>query len=298
MTRMPTRRAPKDPHPAPVPRYGDGTGGLVCGHCGLDWPDVLETLEPHECPPGFLGSQRTEVEVPMNRIEEVFGTGPVLLPVVHPIGHREALEAVRVACSFGLKGVFLIDQIMHEDDILELVRELRELYPRLWVGVNLLAHSPAEALVTALRGGNSIDGLWSDNAGVDERKVEQLEAQELVAVRQRLGWGGLYFGGVAFKYQRQVVDLGRAASLARPYMDVVCTSGPGTGLVADVEKVRELRGGLDGHALALASGITSQNVHDYLPYAQAFLVGTGIEASIGVLDPKKIESLLRSMERK
>ena len=29
-----------------------------CSRCGLPWPDERETLEPHECPPGFL--RRTE----------------------------------------------------------------------------------------------------------------------------------------------------------------------------------------------------------------------------------------------
>ena len=25
-----------------------------CTRCGLEWPDEKETLEPHECPPGFI----------------------------------------------------------------------------------------------------------------------------------------------------------------------------------------------------------------------------------------------------
>jgi predicted TIM-barrel enzyme len=234
----------------------------------------------------------------MNRIEEVFGTAPVLLPVVHPVGRREALEAVRVANSLGLRGVFLIDQIMHERDVLALVREVHDLYPDLWVGVNLLRRSPAGALMAVLGDRGVVDGLWSDNAEIDEYGTGHSAAEEFVTTRRRGHWGGLYFGGVAFKYQRPVAlaDLGRAASYARAYMDVVCTSGAGTGVAADVEKVRSLRSGLGEHALALASGVTVQNVGDYLPYVQAFLVGTGIEASLGVLDPKKIECLLRAME--
>jgi len=234
----------------------------------------------------------------MNRIKEVFGTCPVLLPVVHPVGHREALEAVHLVNSLGLRGVFLIDQGMPENDVLALIHEIRDRHPGLWVGVNLLSRSPAEALLTALRGGSTVDGIWSDNAGIDEHGGGHPDATAFVETRRRESWPGLYFGGVSFKYQREVAleDLGQAASTARTYMDVVCTSGPGTGIAADVEKVRRLHGGLEGHALALASGITAQNVQRYLPYVQAFLVGTGIETSFGVLDPKKIESLLRSME--
>jgi predicted TIM-barrel enzyme len=236
----------------------------------------------------------------MNRFEEVFGTSPVLLPVVHPVGRQEALEAVRVARDLGVRGVFLIDQMMHERDVLALVREIRHRHPALWIGINLLTQAPAEALGSALDACGSIDGIWSDDAGINERGMSHPRAEAFVAERRVAGWSGLYFGGVAFKYQREVVpaDLCRAASAAVTYMDVVCTSGPGTGLAADVEKVRELRSGLGDHAMALASGVTPENVCSYLPYAQVFLVGTGIEASLGVLDPVKIERLMRAMERR
>jgi predicted TIM-barrel enzyme len=235
----------------------------------------------------------------MNRIEEVFGVRAVLLPVVHPVGRQEALAAVRVACDLGVKGVFLIDQVMHERDVLALVREIRDLHPALWVGVNLLSRAPAEALAIALDACGTIDGIWSDNAGIDERGSPSPDAEALVAMRHATRWRGLYFGGVAFKYQRQVAleDLGRAASMATAYMDVICTSGPGTGYAADVEKVRALCAGLGDHAMALASGITPQNVRGYLPYVQAFLVGTGIERQFGVLDPPKVEALLRALQQ-
>ena len=66
-------------------------------------------------------------------------------------------------------------------------------------------------------------------------------------------------------------------------------------LGADVEKVRTLRAGLGDHAMALASGVTPENVRIYLPYVQAFLVGTGIEqrppegnlASVWALDHER-----------
>lgn len=234
----------------------------------------------------------------MNRIEEVFGRTPVLLPVVHPIGRAEALASLRVVHDAGAPGAFLIDQGMGEADVLALVREARARFPKLWLGVNLLGRSPADALVTALDACDGrIDGIWSDNAGIDERASAQPRAEELLAVRRARGWNGLYFGGVAFKYQREVAlaDLGPSAALAARYMDVVCTSGPGTGRAADVDKVRAMRTGLGDAALALASGVTAENAGSYVPYVQAFLVGTGIEASFGVIDEARITALLRAI---
>jgi predicted TIM-barrel enzyme len=232
----------------------------------------------------------------MNRIEQVFGSDTVLLPVIHPVGRREALDSLRVVTAAGVKGVFLINQGMNEDELLQLVLEVRGLYPALWIGVNLLGPSPAQALEAVLDACGQIDGIWSDNAGIDDRGVHA-NAVEFVATRRARGWGGLYFGGVAFKYQREstAVDLGRVTATAVPYMDVVCTSGAGTGIAADAAKPAAMRAALSDHALALASGVSPDNVRAYMPYVNAFLVGTGLEARLGVIDAARLEALQRAM---
>lgn len=231
----------------------------------------------------------------MNRLNDVFGAARVLLPVVHPLGRREALESVQVAAAAGCKGVFLINQGLTDDEVLALVLEARQRHPTLWVGLNLLGLSPPEALARALDACEGrLDGLWGDDAGVDEGATSQPRAQAFVEARRARGWGGLYFGGVAFKYQREVPAsrLGGAVRAAAPFVDVICTSGPGTGMAAQVDKVRAMReAAAPGVLIALASGVTDANVSDYLPFVDAFLVGTGIEAKFGVLDPAKVAAL-------
>jgi uncharacterized protein len=234
----------------------------------------------------------------MNRIKEVFGADRVVLPVVHPVGLAEALASVEVAQDAGAKGVFVINQGMNDHDTLGLVGEIERRHPTLWVGINLLGHMPAEALGTALEARGRVDGIWSDNAFVDERATEQPEAAEFVAARRARGWTGLYFGGVAFKYQRDVAPdaLGRATVFAASCMDVVCTSGPATGKAAHVDKLVAMRHAVGpGTAIALASGVTAENVGAFLPYVDAFLVGTGIEARFGVLDRSKLTALLAAV---
>lgn len=235
----------------------------------------------------------------MNRIREVFGVPRVVLPVVHPVSFADAMASVDVAHAAGVKGVFTINQGMNAAEVLQLVLAIRRKYPSLWVGVNLLGHSPAEMLADGLAACEGrFDGLWSDNAHVDERVAEQPRAADFVAVRR--DWTGLYFGGVAFKYQRDVAasELGRATKLASAYMDVVCTSGPGTGYAADANKVIAMRNGVSADvAIALASGVTAENVHEYLPYVDAYLVGTGIESRLGVLDPVKLGALVAAVAR-
>lgn len=235
----------------------------------------------------------------MNRITQVFGTSPVLLAVVHPIGRSEALASIAAAQRGGAHGVFLIDQGMDEADVLSLVLEARARSPELWIGINLLSRRPADALPRALDAcGGRIDGIWSDNAGVDDLAGSRRDADELLATRVARGWTGLYFGGVAFKYQREVAfaDLGATAARAASYMDVVCTSGPGTGQAADVAKVRAMRDAMGDAALALASGVTAENVQSYAPFVSAFLVGTGIEASFGAIDAAKVRAIVSAMQ--
>ncbi len=229
----------------------------------------------------------------MNRIAEVFKRPRVLLPVVHPVSRDHALAAVDVAVVAGADGVFLIDQGLGERDVLALIAEVYRRYPSLWVGVNLLSRTPAEALAVALAANSRIDGIWSDNAGIDERATDHPRASEFVAARKRLGWQGLYFGGVAFKYQREVphADLGKATAIATAFMDVVCTSGVGTGHAADPAKPRAMRAGAPEAALALASGVTTENIGEYLPHVDAYLVGTGIEHELGVLNADETKRL-------
>ena len=140
-----------------------------------------------------------------------------------------------------------------------------------------------------------VSGIWVDHAGIDERADEQPLAEEASAARERSGWTGLYFGGVAFKYQRPVEDLARAARLAVRYMDVVTTSGPGTGIAAAREKIVAMKEAAGGFPLAIASGITPENVGDYLDVADCFLVATGISRSFTELDPIRLRTLIEQV---
>lgn len=230
-------------------------------------------------------------------MKQIFGTERVLLPVIHPVSWDAALANVELVVDVGCPGIFLIDQGMAQAQVLELVLAVRKRFPKLWVGVNLLGLSPAAALTTSLDACEGrIDGLWTDNARVDERAASQPEAEALLEVRRAQGWAGLYFGGVAFKYQREVpdADLAHAARAAAAFMDVICTSGPGTGREARLDKLRTMRAAVGTEAaIALASGVTADNVLHYTPYVNAFLVGTGIEADFGILDRQKVATLQR-----
>ncbi len=223
-----------------------------------------------------------------NVIQQTFGTSRVLLPVIHPVDRDTALRSIETAITAGAHGVFLINQGMDEAGVLRLAREVTGRFPDLWLGINLLGLDPAGALPRLAR---NVGGLWSDDAGIDEGSDSPASLERFVATRG--GWPGLFFGGVAFKYRRAVdpLDIPAQARRARDGVDVVTTSGDGTGIAAPTAKLAAFREALGDHALALASGITPENVRCYLPFVDAYLVATGIESSWGVLDPQRTKAL-------
>ena len=212
-----------------------------------------------------------------------------MLPVIHAATESQVLANAEIARSADADGVFLINHMGDCDELLAMFAEARAHHPAWWIGVNCLDLTPLELLGQV---GEDVDGVWADNADVDERRDTQPEAEAARRAASDRGWPGLYFGGVAFKYQRPVADLERAARLARDYMDVITTSGPGTGHAADPAKIAAIRAGAGDHPLALASGVTPENVDDYLPWVDAYLVATGISRDFEHLDPARTRALV------
>lgn len=213
----------------------------------------------------------------------------VVLPVIHVEWLGQALDNAEIARRAGCDGVFLIDHFISSQQLLEIARGVLDKFPGWWVGVNCLGMKPEDVVATI---DPRISGIWSDNAGIDEYGGAQMAAESFRHAREERKWKGLYFGGVAFKYQRPVTELERAAKIAAEYLDVVTTSGPGTGQSASREKIAAMKRGLGEAPLAIASGITPENVSDCLDLATCFLVATGISRSFSELDPERVKALV------
>lgn len=236
-----------------------------------------------------------------SHFNEVFGARKVLLPVIHPRhGVSGAMTAIEVAVDNGADGVWLINQGIDARALLGLLATVSRVHPELWCGVNLLGWGPSDVL-GELANPNDLRGIWSDDCGVDamDPNVWTAAHNTWVGDTTRHGWNGLYFGGTAFKTQAPIPfdNLGDVAWLAATFVDVVTTSGPGTGMPADPVRVRAMRESLWDHPMALASGVTPENVGDYLPNVDAFLVGTGIESTVGVLDPSRVRDLAQAIHQ-
>lgn len=140
----------------------------------------------------------------LSRFQEVFSQRHVVLPVIHVESHQQALRNTKVAHRAGCDGIFLINHDVSHPDLMDIHKAVVDEFPDWWIGINSLGLQP-ESMFSDLP--NRVAGLWTDNARIDERSERQTEADKIDAIRLASGWKGLYFGGVAFKYQRPVTNL-------------------------------------------------------------------------------------------
>ena len=80
-------------------------------------------------------------------------------------------------------------------------------------------------------------------------------------------------------------------------MDVVTTSGIATGQAADLAKISTFRNACGEQAIAIASGVTPDNVHNYANSVDAILVATGInrEGDFYNAAPDRLETLMANV---
>ncbi|MEP0943079.1 MAG: BtpA/SgcQ family protein [Rhizobiaceae bacterium] len=230
-----------------------------------------------------------------------------VFPVIHVLDNEQAEHNTHIAVDGGCAGVFLINHDFAYPHFLPIIKHVRKAFPDLWLGVNFLAVTGKDAfpVLAELEAENiRVDGYWADDARIDESGGGdggdsggdgQFEASEILDVKKACGWDGMYFGGTAFKKQRDVKpdDYKTSATIARNFMDVVTTSGIATGHSADLGKIEIFRQACGETPLALASGITPDNIAQYAPLVDAVLVATGINVKDDFynIDPVRLAQL-------
>jgi uncharacterized protein len=223
---------------------------------------------------------------------EIF-TSRAFLAVILAFSKEQAHRNARTAFDNGADGIFLMNRSIKPNELVRVYKYVRDRlrekkYPRGWIGLNMLG---LDAYAAFLRLPEDANGMWVDDSGVTDTSVS-ISTEEFVKGRaKRPSWHGLYFGGVAFSDESDLKDPGAAARMAKPYMDVVVTSGANVGSAPDPGKIHEMKRALDDFPLAVAGGITDENVHLYLDWADCLIVGSGIRASVAELDPKLVRRL-------
>jgi len=232
-----------------------------------------------------------------------------IFPVVHILQEQKAVEQAQLALSHGADGVYLIDHASggFTDHVFGVFDQLAHAEPDARIGMNLLGLMPYTALreiASAVRTRaipRAPDMVWVDSifqgrAGERTRDAwEYKQAEGLIRPTQLLG-------GVAFKYTDQYtskpVEAAKEALMLHTMLDVITTSGSSTGSAPSVEKIRAMKAVADrvGKPLAVASGISLENITEYDGLIDQVLMATSIETrkGSGEFDEKRLRDSIQA----
>jgi predicted TIM-barrel enzyme len=210
-----------------------------------------------------------------------------IYPVIHFLNRELALQQVALARECGATGVFLISHQGDDYLLVDVAREAKIANPTFQIGINLLSKRPLETAALAQLHG--LDMVWADDMGVDSHGVTD-DGKYLAHFAQTNPTIKL-FASVAFKYRPNEPYPCIAATNAQTAGFIPTTSGSGTGSAPEVDKIRAMYAATKGE-LAVASGMTPENVGDYASYLSHILVATGVSLDEHRIDESKLKALI------
>lgn len=211
---------------------------------------------------------------------------PKIYPVVHHTNSQTTMDEAKLAFECGADGVFLISHDGYDETIVNLAYLLHHEYPHKDIGVNLLSTSLDAALSKVKH--HRIKMLWLDNCGInsDNKLCNFTKLQKIKDFLEETKSIQI-FGGVAFKYQDHEADPFAAAYVANQIGLVPTTSGSGTGSAPELQKIIDMSIASEGN-LAIASGMTPDNIEEFAPYLSHILVATGVSKDMYHFDYEKL----------
>lgn len=211
-----------------------------------------------------------------------------IIPVIHFESDAQAMRNAERVFDAGCEGVFLIHMDGENELLAPVALRIKSRWPHKLVGINYLGMDPAKAILANVA--NGIDMTWTD-VQLTHSLAEPWTQAKMIQTALVKCPSHLIFAGVAFKHQRPEPQPELAARMADKFGFVSTTSGSATGVAAEVEKVARMRLALGDAPLAIASGITPENVHEYAPYLTHILVATGVSESFYEFDYEKLYRL-------
>lgn len=225
-------------------------------------------------------------------------------PVVHVMDVRQAREQSTLALELGADGIYLISHgSMDADRLTEVFNRVSDDHEGAFIGINYLdlesGVTAYEYLDKAQKLGkiNRLpNAIWADN-------IEGFRGHDVNELLLRRGANPdlqnvNFLGGIAFKYTGEYTDNPtEAASDTKArgrYVDVITTSGPGTGKAPPVNKIAAMKAVAGDKPIAVASGIDVTNIEDYRGIVDKILVASSVETKpySGEFDPKKLADLI------
>lgn len=221
-----------------------------------------------------------------------------IVPVIHMVDLVQVKTNIETCLSFDINKVFLINHghgIEAVTSLLNVIHSVKQKYPDLWIGANFLQANNDESVKYGSL--YKLDGIWCDNGNLS-RVGNVDEAWKTRTILNEQENRLQYFGGVEFKYQKQphVSELDWIYERAVDLIDVITTSGEGTGQEIDMGKLTRIRKSINNHPLAVASGIDKNNVKNISELANYLMVSSSItNPKNELIIPNELEILINNL---
>jgi len=174
---------------------------------------------------------------------------------------------------------------------------------KLPIGFNVLRNDARAALaLCAVCGGEFIRVNVHTGAMLTDQGLIEGNAYETLRYRQRICPSTQIFADVHVKH---AVPLGNSTiedaardTVERGMVNALIVSGAGTGLEADLADVERVRRTCPATKVLLGSGVRLENVRDFLPVADGFIVGSSLKLNgrlSNPVDARRVAALAKTL---
>jgi len=233
-----------------------------------------------------------------------------VFPVVH-LGETSmdsSIYQAHIAHDLGADGIYLIDHYNASRDtgpLFDTLEGIREADPDRYVGLNILGLDVPSAfgrVATALTSGRlheTPNDIWVDDVRSGTTTGFNLEGAFDFRKSLKEVADVTLHGGIAFKYTATATNktdkaLKETMELQK-YVDVITTSGMGTGQPPTVEKLEAMKSVAGEKPIAVASGIDLSNIEIFAETVEEVLVASSVETEpgSGVFNRKELAEFIR-----
>jgi membrane complex biogenesis BtpA family protein len=174
---------------------------------------------------------------------------------------------------------------------------------KLPIGFNVLRNDARAALaLCAVCGGAFIRVNVHTGAMLTDQGLIEGNAYETLRYRQRLCPQARIFADVHVKHAvplgNWTIEDAARDTVERGLADALIVSGVGTGLSAELADVERVRLTAPSTKILLGSGVTLENVRDFLPAADGFIVASSLKLNGRLSNPvdfKRVAALARAL---
>jgi hypothetical protein len=216
-----------------------------------------------------------------------------IYPIVNYLDRPVAFAQATIASLAGAHGLFLKADNGNDDELVAVAADIKRQYPFLDIGVSLMSKSAPVAVAMAANSG--LDMVWAD-MGVTHKGLTStgMELSRLATSHPRLR----LFSSLVIGHHAMEIESAQAANNAKIAGFVPTASSTEAGAAPNLASVIRVSTLVAGN-LAVASGLTPDNISSYAPYVDhALATGIGIGAGGTRININKLRMFVENAERR